>query len=161
MIKKVVLGDLFIGDYKVSQRFGARPWAYLRYRWKGHNGVDFACPQGTQLVAPVTGTVIVSRSDPKGWGEYVYIWDKDQNAIYLAAHMVQRQVKEGQHISIGQRIGLSGSTGNSTGAHLHAGLYRCTDYGVKVNTLNGFGGGINILDPALVKWDLKNIKVPV
>lgn len=162
MTKLVTLNDIFIGNYPLSQRFGVRKWYYWpKFRWRGHNGLDFSMKPGAQLIACVSGTVIISRNDPKGWGEYCYVWDKTQNALVIYAHMSKRQVSEGQYIQIGQRIGLSGNTGNSTGAHLHFGVYRCNDFGIKINTLNGYGGAIDPLDARLVRWKITNPSKPL
>lgn len=94
--------------------------------YKGHTGVDFACSGGTSIMAVKSGTVVIStalrRSNGtyKSYGEYVAI-DHHDGTVTLYAHMLSgsRAVSVGQSVSQGQVIGQVGSTGNSTGNHLH------------------------------------------
>src|SRR5256885_3653349 len=86
------------------------------YAYDGHRGTDFAVPSNTPVLAADEGTVIYSEwSDSGGWGvviDHAY----DRTAYF---HNNQLFVYPGQHVSRGQLIALSGSTGNSTGPHLH------------------------------------------
>jgi hypothetical protein len=86
------------------------------YAYDGHRGTDYAVPSNTPVVAADDGTVIYSEwSDSGGWGvviDHVY----DRTAYF---HNNQLFVYPGQHVSRGQLIALSGSTGNSTGPHVH------------------------------------------
>jgi len=90
---------------------GARGYAY-----DGHRGTDFAVPSNTPVLAADDGTVIYSEwSDSGGWGvviDHAY----DRTAYF---HNNQLFTYPGQHVSRGQLIALSGSTGNSTGPHIH------------------------------------------
>ena len=96
------------------------------YGYKGHTGVDFACSSGTTIVAVKSGTVVTSTAlrrpngKYKSYGEYVVI-DHHDGTMTLYAHMLSgsRAVSVGQSVSQGQPIGQVGSTGNSTGPHLH------------------------------------------
>ena len=96
------------------------------YGYKGHTGVDFACSAGTPIVAVKSGTVVTSTAlrNSKGkyrsYGEYVVINHHD-GTMTLYAHMLSgsRTVSVNQQVSQGQVIGKVGSTGNSTGPHLH------------------------------------------
>ena len=96
------------------------------YGYSGHTGVDFACGSGTSVVAAKGGTVVIStalRSSSGGYrsyGEYIVISHGDGTST-LYAHMLpgSRTVSEGTSVSQGQVIGQVGSTGNSTGPHLH------------------------------------------
>lgn len=96
------------------------------YGYKNHTGVDFACGAGTPIVAVKAGTVVTStalRSSSGGYrsyGEYVVINHHD-GTMTLYAHMLpgSRTVSPNQQVSQGQVIGQVGSTGNSTGPHLH------------------------------------------
>ena len=98
--------------------------------YAGHSGCDFACASGSSVVAAESGTVIVSadltNSDGsyRSYGRYIVIAhdkrDSAGNAVYtLYAHNSQRLVSAGTHVSRGQQIAKSGSTGNSTGPHCH------------------------------------------
>lgn len=96
------------------------------YGYKNHTGADFACSAGTTIVAVKSGTVVTStalrnsRGNYKSYGEYVVI-DHHDGTMTLYAHMLSgsRTVIKGQEVSQGQMIGQVGSTGNSTGPHLH------------------------------------------
>ena len=100
------------------------------YGYSGHTGADFSCPSGSKVVAAESGTVIIStdltNSDGsyRSYGRYIVIMhDKTTSSgevVYtLYAHNSKRLVSEGQHVSKGQQIAESGSTGNSTGPHCH------------------------------------------
>ena len=96
------------------------------YGYKGHTGADFACSGGTPILAVKAGTVIIStalrRADGsyRSYGEYVAI-DHHDGTITFYAHMLSgsRTVSPGDVVVQGQQIGQVGSTGNSTGPHLH------------------------------------------
>jgi murein DD-endopeptidase MepM/ murein hydrolase activator NlpD len=86
----------------------------------GHNGIDFHAGKGTAVVAAAAGTVVVSLDSGwnGGYGQYVVI--KHSNSTQtLYAHLSNNMVSEGQTVSQGQTIGLSGDTGKSFGPHLH------------------------------------------
>jgi peptidase M23-like protein len=86
------------------------------YAYDGHRGTDFAVPSNTPVVAADDGTVIYSEwSNDGGWG--VVIDHATDRTAYF--HNNQLFVYPGQHVSRGQLIALSGSTGNSTGPHVH------------------------------------------
>lgn len=82
-----------------------------------HKGIDISAPFGTPVIAALAGTVIASS---EGWaeGKYVII-DHGNGYKTLYMHMSQRNCVSGQHVSQGQVIGYVGSTGISTGNHLH------------------------------------------
>lgn len=101
----------------ISQRFGANPARYARFGLRGHNGVDFAVPVGTPVMAADGGRVVGSSFDGSGYGELVKIGHEWGTSYY--AHLSEQQVRVGDEVTAGQVIGLSGNTGNSTGPHLH------------------------------------------
>lgn len=82
-----------------------------------HGGLDMGTAKGTPIVAVAGGKVVRA-----GWqgaaGKAVTIRTADGKFV-LYGHMSKVQVKQGQRVTAGQRIGLVGSTGNSTGPHLH------------------------------------------
>lgn len=90
----------------------------------GHKGVDIAGPAGTSIVAAASGTVVTSKAlrnangTYRSYGEYIII-DHGNGLQTLYAHLSTRSVSVGQYVSQGQVIGTRGSTGNSTGPHLH------------------------------------------
>lgn len=85
--------------------------------WKYHSGVDIAGSTGDPILASASGTVIMSQWYG-GYGECVII-DHGGGLTSLYGHMSQRSVSVGQQVTSGQTIGLMGSTGWSTGPHLH------------------------------------------
>ena len=82
-----------------------------------HNGIDISAAEGTSVEAGLTGTVKVSGYD-SGYGNYVVLTDEDGYEITYA-HLFSRSVSAGEQIEKGTEIGKVGSTGNSTGPHLH------------------------------------------
>jgi murein DD-endopeptidase MepM/ murein hydrolase activator NlpD len=89
--------------------------------WKMHNGVDLAAPEGTPIYATRSGTVTVATYNSV-YGYYVQINHGDGFSS-LYGHMTHYIVKVGQKVSAGQVIGYMGSTGWSTGSHLHFTIY--------------------------------------
>jgi LysM repeat protein len=86
----------------------------------GFNGVDLAAPTGTPIRAAASGTVIVERHGGWGGGYGNYIVIKHNNGTQtLYAHNSKNLVSIGQTVSQGQQIALLGSTGRSTGPHVH------------------------------------------
>lgn len=84
----------------------------------GHNGMDFAAPEGTSINAVKNGIVTSVISNDSGYGNYVVITHNDGTRS-LYAHQSEVNVSVGQTVVAGQKIGEVGSTGKSTGPHLH------------------------------------------
>ncbi|MFI6942381.1 peptidoglycan DD-metalloendopeptidase family protein [Streptomyces sp. NPDC050418] len=82
-----------------------------------HTGVDFGCPTGTPVSSVGPGTVVVA-GDQGAYGNCVIVQMSD-GRFTLYAHLSRVDVKTGQGVAAGQRLGLSGATGNVTGPHLH------------------------------------------
>ncbi|OIK23375.1 M23 family metallopeptidase [Streptomyces malaysiense] len=106
-------------------------------RWAAkHSGQDFAVSTGTEVVAVHGGTVVKAgpngAGDGPAYGNAVVI--KHGNGLYSQyAHLSRVDVKIGQKVKTGQRIALSGSTGNSTGPHLHFEIRTTPNYGSALN----------------------------
>ena len=86
----------------------------------GHNGIDIAAPMSTPIYAAASGQVVLSLSGAwnGGYGNYVVI--KHPNGTQtLYGHMSQNLVRTGDRVEKGEQIGKMGSTGKSTGVHLH------------------------------------------
>ena len=104
----------------VSSPFGMR-WHPVHGGYRMHNGVDLAAYQGTPIVATRSGYVSVASYEAGGAGYYVAINHGDGfSSIYM--HMTHYVVYSGQYVAAGQVIGYVGSTGASTGPHLHFGI---------------------------------------
>jgi len=84
----------------------------------GHGGMDIWNSYNTPIYAADSGVVIVSQDTTVGYGRYVII-DHQNGIATLYGHMNQRLVEVGEVVAKGQLIGLMGSTGYSTGSHLH------------------------------------------
>lgn len=100
----------------ITSRFGARFHPVLGYR-RFHAGVDFGAPHGTRISAADAGKVIFSGWYG-GYGNSVII-DHGGGLTTLYAHASRLNVREGQAVTKGQSIAAIGSTGLSTGPHLH------------------------------------------
>ncbi|WP_326756072.1 LysM peptidoglycan-binding domain-containing M23 family metallopeptidase [Streptomyces hirsutus] len=108
-----------------------------------HTGVDFAIPTGTSLKAVGAGTV-VSAGWAGSYGNQVVI--KLNDGYYAQyAHLSSLSVSAGQTVSGGQQVGLSGSTGNSTGPHLHFEIRTTPNYGSDLDPVSYLRGkGVSI-----------------
>lgn len=82
-----------------------------------HGGIDIAAPNGTPVMASKSGVVVLSQYG-SSYGNYVVLSHPDGTRT-LYAHLSQRSVSPGETVSQGQTVGLVGSTGSSTGNHLH------------------------------------------
>ena len=96
---------------QITSNFGAR-WG------RQHKGLDIKLNTGDTIYAAFNGKVRIVRYEPKGYGKYVVIrHDNGLETIY--GHMSKHLCRENQDIRAGEPIGLGGSTGRSTGSHLH------------------------------------------
>jgi murein DD-endopeptidase MepM/ murein hydrolase activator NlpD len=100
----------------VTSDFGARTDPFTHQRSE-HDGLDVAAPAGTPIRAPAGGTV--RATGPRGgYGNAIEI-DHGGGMTTLYGHASEVRVRPGDRILPGQEIGLVGSTGRSTGPHLH------------------------------------------
>ena len=120
-VRGVSQGPL-LGQFVVSSDFGMRVHPVLG-RWLMHNGRDYAAATGTPVVAALAGTV-VSSGWIGGYGLTVELDHSRPRRRTLYAHLSELAVKPGQRVRQGQQIGKVGSTGISTGPHLHFELRR-------------------------------------
>ncbi len=103
--------------YPLTQGFGENPQDYAVFKQAGHNGVDLGCPLGTPVCAAADGVVVHTGVDKNGYGKYVRISHEKFETLY--AHLSEIEVKPRQALHTGDCLGLSGSTGNSSGPHVH------------------------------------------
>jgi murein DD-endopeptidase MepM/ murein hydrolase activator NlpD len=121
-----------IDGARLTSRFGMRQHPILGYTAM-HRGIDFAAPTGTPIQAAGNGTVEFIGPNG-GYGNYVRI--KHTNAFSTAyAHLsgFAKGLRKGGRVSQGQAIGYVGSTGSSTGPHLH---YEVLSGGTQINPLS-------------------------
>ena len=109
-------------ELRFTSGFGPRTNPVTGQYQSLHNGLDIAVPTGTPILAAAAGKVVVSGYTETN-GNWVKIDHGNQHATaYL--HLSERKVSAGQEVRQGQVIGLSGSTGRSTGPHLHFIVYQ-------------------------------------
>ena len=124
--KLEINGDLFKNplhsSYYISSRFGWRVSPFDSSKRTYHGGIDMACPTGTPIYAASEGEVITA-----GWsnvyGNYVII-SHHSGYKTLYGHMSSILVSKGQYVYTTTKIGKVGSTGQSTGPHLHFTVYK-------------------------------------
>ena len=104
-------------ESRVTSEFGSRIDP-ISHRLRNHTGMDMAAPTGTPIRAALPGTVTVSKYNAGGYGYYVMI-DHGSELATLYGHCSSLLVQAGQTVEAGDIIALSGSTGRSTGPHLH------------------------------------------
>jgi murein DD-endopeptidase MepM/ murein hydrolase activator NlpD len=137
----------FSAGANISQRFGENPQNYAQFGLNGHEGLDFI-PLGADktVYAVESGIVITDFDDPiqgKAYGNNIVVFVSANRRLWNYAHLAQNFVNKGDKVLRGQPVGLMGSTGNTTGPHLHLGL-RLTDLsGNPLNTNNGFKGFVD------------------
>ena len=118
---------------RIASGFGYRIDPIYRTR-KMHKGLDFSAPTGTKIYATGDGVIKKVKRARWGYGTHVVI-DHGYGYTTLYGHMSRASVKKGQRVKRGQQIGLVGSTGKSTGPHLH---YEVAKNGVQVNPIGYF-----------------------
>ena len=115
-ITRMVAFDTPVKGYAINSPFGLRHMPGQRVR--NHEGVDIAAPQGTGVFVAAEGSVARTGYDADGYGRFVEI--RHPNGMTtLYGHLSRLDVASGDEVDGGQRIGLVGSTGRSTGPHLH------------------------------------------
>lgn len=129
------------GQPTVTQGFGQNPQIYSQFGYAGHNGIDFGVPVGTMIYAPHDGKVTVKDDGTKNYGLYLTIDDPKRRSIL--GHLSQSLVADGQQISQGDPVALSGQSGFSTAPHLHW-TFKLMNAGQVQNKQNGYDGAIDV-----------------
>lgn len=128
------------GYYTLTSEYGED-------RGYSHGGIDIGISMGATIVAADSGTVVASNNScPHNWGKYgscgcgggygnyVFI-DHGNGKLTVYGHLTNAIVSTGQYVSKGQTVGYGGSTGNSTGPHLH---FECRYNGVRYNPMTEY-----------------------
>jgi peptidoglycan DL-endopeptidase CwlO len=120
--------NIYGNIYCITQFFGNTAFAKSgAYNGQGHNGIDIGAPEGTKIVAALSGTVIGTGNTDAypncySYGKWVLV--KHSNGLTsIYAHLSYIGVAQGDAIPTGGLLGYSGKTGYATGPHLHFGLY--------------------------------------
>ena len=147
-----------INGARLSSSFGMRKHPILGFN-KLHQGTDFAAPRGTPIMASGSG-VITRAQKYKGYGNYVSI---RHNSTYVTAygHMSKfgRGIRKGVRVTQGQTIGYVGSTGMSTGPHLH---YEVISNGKRINSQRlKLPTGKVLNNEARNRFEIERIKIDV
>lgn len=108
------LGSPYSASFNITQT----------YNPPNHYGIDMVGLSDKNIYSTVNGVVVDSRwqndnDHTAGYGQLVRILDNDTGLYFIFGHLSQRSVSEGDSVTKGQKIGVEGSTGNSTGSHLH------------------------------------------
>ncbi len=121
-----------VEEPRITQKYGKTTFT----RWyKFHNGIDFADSAGTPILAAEGGKVIATGDLGKvAYGKWIAIEHKN-GLTTLYGHLSKNTAKKGDSVKRGQEIGLMGSTGYSTGSHVHFGVYASDSF--ELTNING------------------------
>tara|TARA_B100001057_G_scaffold333700_1_gene334257 strand:+ start:181 stop:1533 length:1353 start_codon:yes stop_codon:yes gene_type:complete len=145
-----------INGARLSSSFGMRKHPILGFN-KMHRGTDFAAPTGTPIMASGSGTVTRARWCGGGGNCVKIRHNSTYETIYAHMSKFARGIKEGRKVNQGQIIGYVGSTGLSTGPHLH---YEVIVNGKKVNSQKlKLPSGKILKNEARRKFELERIKI--
>ena len=145
-----------INGARLSSSFGMRKHPILGYN-KMHRGTDFAAPSGTPIMASGSGTVTRARWCGGGGNCVKIKHNSTYETIYAHMKSFAKGIKEGRKVKQGQIIGYVGSTGMSTGPHLH---YEVLVNGKKVNSQKlKLPSGRTLKGDARKEFELERIKI--
>ena len=145
-----------INGARLSSSFGMRKHPILGYN-KMHRGTDFAAPSGTPIMASGSGTITRARWCGGGGNCVKIRHNSTYETIYAHMKSFAKGIKEGKKVKQGQIIGYVGSTGMSTGPHLH---YEVVVNGKKVNSQRlKLPSGKKLKGEARKDFELKRIKI--
>ena len=124
--------------------------------WKDHKGIDISAPIGTPVITTADGTVVYAGAADPGvdhlrslLGTHVVVEHGETGFVTLYAHLSRADVKEGQTLESGDPIGQVGSTGRSTGPHLH---YQIMKGGRSLDPLLYIADVVLIEDGEAIRW---------
>jgi len=115
---------------KITSRYGYRNSPFSKHTREFHGGIDFRGKIGEEVVATADG-VVENAASVSDYGKYIIIKHK-KGYKTLYAHLSKIEVTKGQRVAAGEKIGEIGSTGRSTGPHLH---YEIKKNGKRINPI--------------------------
>lgn len=115
-VTRLIAFEAPVRGHAINSPFGLRRLPGQAAR--NHEGVDIAAPRGTGVYVAAEGSVMRTGYDPAGYGRFVEIRHPNGMST-LYGHLSRLDVASGDTVGAGERIGLVGSTGRSTGPHLH------------------------------------------
>ena len=139
-----------LSHIRVTSKFTYKRWHPILHRYRPHLGIDFGARKGTPIYAVASGKVIYAGW-MRGYGKVTKI-AHGGGVVSLYAHQSKILVKRGQKIEAHQVIGKIGSTGRSTGPHLHLGIYK---RGKPVNPAKYINHIVKLRDGVRVKKIIK------
>ena len=150
-------------DYRITQGFGKRKSYYKQFGLEGHDALDFAGPKAGDKVpcySSFDGYIKKMGWSKYGYGNYIEFVtspDKDGNIrelIYAHLDSFAPGLVVGMRVPIGDQLGIIGTTGNSTGVHLHLAMRKIDpDTHAVINEDNGFKGRFDY-EPWIRDWIL-------
>lgn len=136
----------FGSKIKITQKFGVNAEYYAKFGLKGHEGLD-CVPTGTnwEVRSLADGVVVNESDDPRSgaYGIWLTVWHPTIKKATQYCHLKENYIEPGDKVTAGQKIGTMGTTGNSTGPHLHLNVFDVDSNGVRLNKNNGYNGGID------------------
>jgi len=118
--KNVKIRLPFNGSFRITQHFGARYAWYIKIAGYPHNGIDYATPMNTAILACDDGEIVYADNTPDADGLGINI--KHKWGISQYWHFKRITAKLGAKVKKGEIIGYSGRSGWATGPHLHFGI---------------------------------------
>ena len=116
-VMRKVMFEAPVKGYRINSAFGLRKLA-IEAKARAHKGIDIAAPKGTSVYTTAEGRVVRAGFQAGGYGNFIEV--KHPNGLSsVYGHLSHIDVHTGQQVASGERIGLVGSTGYSTGPHLH------------------------------------------
>jgi murein DD-endopeptidase MepM/ murein hydrolase activator NlpD len=113
-----------VRNARITSRFTRRRWHPILHKYRAHLGVDYGARRGTPIYAAGSGRVVFAGYT-RGYGKVIKIRHSDgYMTLYAHQKKFKRGIRRGKYVKRGQVIGYVGSTGLSTGPHLHFGLYK-------------------------------------
>lgn len=113
-----------VRNARVSSGFTTRRYHPILKRYRAHLGIDYAAPRGTPIMAAGSGKIIFAGRT-RGYGNLIKIQHSNgYMTLYAHQKAFRRGIRKGKYVKQGDVIGYVGTTGLSTGPHLHFGLYK-------------------------------------